>query len=1462
MTNEEYDPLQYGKPADEETYDPLAYGKPADDSGSVESYASTLVKKAAIPQEEIVATRKFAESLTPDKLKQVGPTRAKAAVINAQSQDKRYKDRSYTDFPELKEKNLAKDFASQAGYIGGSYADFLMSLGTVPMSYVQAYLMKNVIDPAAYGKDPYGFLVNQYREMVSITRQLKEAGKIKDNEANTMIDGLNKALMYLPEKVGELTSKDPNSIARIVATDMAAVLQFGAAGKAISKKPQSYKSIRETYKENTKPPVTEVDYDPTVYGIPAEEGVGPPGPRITEPKIDEPIYTNVLDKQQRPIDEQFRQEQPSLFPEEAIDTTGQTNPYTGAFPNSQRDVMAKLVEVERNRPSKGDLFNDYPDLTPYLKEVLDKNEVKSLEPTPGLKTSSVGPYPESIPPAMELGEGFVGSPYLGAFPRVKEWQAERLGEPAWAELKDTGGYAKNQPLTMLNAGIPPDQLWKNLITVAKDAKREGTKAITKFDGIPDAVAEQLKRMIPQYDKLEDAIKAAQSDMTGIKDIGVLKDLDVSAVGKNKQHNPVVTTHYHTTMNTRYRTNADFNDIFKETEEFSKDHRGAENVSVVMTELNKPEWQKWMKEAGLDFPPDWLLKEKGLTDKEIAYASGPMRKLMQEVKAMEDKVRQELTGKPVESSILGYWPTSRGGPYLAKVMDARTGRMVGLEGYNSWAELNTAIKAIEKSLSDNVKEFPELYVEKVLPSKRTNTAEDMYRAVLMEEAVRKANGDEVDSVMGKIGLARIKAMEEYKRSFELQRAKLDIPGLIEGKENAKELVNILHSRLYSSYEFVYKARLIKDVLEPLQQNKAFLQKEMPNAYNMMIENVMRELGHDISSLKKPDEMVDSVLNAIDKAIFHRDAKTGEMVIKQDKLRHTIKTINKFAVANELIGKFTFLAANTMTIPLTSIRSMEIMARMGVLNPVRVGTAALDAQVRMFGALFALNYSKYKGAKLLDVFGKTEYGEYMRELESKGALSPYMWDDVLSMAERETSRAFQTKNLTTSIKEGNIFRTADELANAGNVAINTVVDKGRAWTSNPIEKATNYWANTFYFYMVDNLFGDTLSKRQRFDLTYELATQHTAQYVNLANKPMIYDQLGGLGELGRPYSVWGHTQLSQTAHSMRQIAVGMKEGKGNEAAAGSLSLLYQSLIWAGISGIGGIPLLVDYERLRRNLNETFKDSFHFPSLSNIGYVLADKFHGVFDEEMAAWIETKALEAPITDATLEAMGTPVDLAGSSAYSSFFERSLIAPRTLVNTANAVKFMIDLNSPGGATRETRGAAVEAAPGAIRPYLKHKFMTMDGAMGKSVLTKKGYAKYRADDPEKEWINKFLGKTIENRKQQGYEENAKYRETMKGDKIAKARSKLMDKMVEMFTNESAHTVEEMQHNFEELAKLLGNGDANLGVSEAQKEVDKLPKKLMDMYLLPTEQAALQAPNATQNAKILKIRETLRRAVQPG
>lgn len=964
---------------------------------------------------------------------------------------------------------------------------------------------------------------------------------------------------------------------------------------------------------------------------------------------------------------------------------------------------------------------------------------------------------------------------------------------------------------------------KKLAQLAGKAHEKWGPGFTK---IPPDVQKRLDNVITRYDSLGEAVEAYRTgkETVKIQDLSPLtKPFDVLSVMAGKQANQVITTYLN---EARYNVTGLANIRFAKLQEMTEPFNNLPNkskgqIALAMTDINTIKWQKWLEENNLKEIPDNVLKEQWhLTDFEISVVK-TMRVAMRYLKALDDFASNVLREKTwISDRIKDYWPTSRGGNYMIQVLDG-DGKLAWLKGAESLKEMKKIKKEAEAAFKDQKVEINE-----IIPPKEVGDLEGLYLKILQQTAYENAQGIAKNPRLKEIGLNLDIALENRKRAFEKSRLNEDVPGIVgrnaDRSMDFDALMKVYHDRLYSSYQFHTFALAVDRLLNPIRDpaNNAWLAKNAPNTLAAMEHIAAKMLGKDWSIFRDNiEKWPDDGWNHINKILKGYDGNV--QLTKRGKINAASAALGNTGALWALLGNGAYLLQQAVAAPSVHLFAFREAAIKRISAP-RAAYANLLATMETWAVLGNEIGAALYNRTNLDVNAKPAgyRMKWLKDQNDMGFFAAHLLDDLLP--------------------DVNKYRTWK------NEPLEKAVAETRKATSDPIEIGSNIYAQTyFYFYWKELL--PTLKDKEIKELAHKSAVAVTGDYKKY-DTPAIWDKAGPVKHWAGKFAQWGHTKLSLEHENIVATAQWLKS-IGKEGAA--TPFLWSMAAWYALGGLIGMPVLSDYEPIRRIWNNYLAPdaAYQMPPfellLSEMG--IPEKFHG--------GLITDYIGQQLFD---------IDIASGQSARPLFTLGSVGPQMFPKAWHAGKFLakkidkhaewFDKESPWGPNYQEKRAAQYSVPTALQGMVTQYFGGMDG---KNVLSRFGDPVYSIRDDREKILNLLNIKTIRQRKER--RENEALRSTVKAEE-AKSRNLSITLRDAIIAGDEDAAWENRQRLID-FYLTRSNGDQLLALqafdSQMNNIIEAVEREAKNRKGVPKDLALESMATTTSVGKMLRLANALRR-----
>lgn len=769
---------------------------------------------------------------------------------------------------------------------------------------------------------------------------------------------------------------------------------------------------------------------------------------------------------------------------------------------------------------------------------------------------------------------------------LKSIELPQQATTAWGKFKEfVTSFFGSKPKTK-NAKDSIDAFLDRLDEIQEVSKQDYGDAITRLNAT--AVREMRPLGKPSPDDIDTAAKAIKA--ANGKDISEWKALVPMTVNQKALYLqiPVVKFVYDHFRTINAEADVRFNQYktyLKDVEDLIENKRNdALEMFKVLAKIQDPELKERRQVSEVANTREDFLREHGMPEHLVEPAIKVLN-VLDAVGTFDQKTAEKAFGHNWRMEPM-YFPREHTGAFTVAVMDA-DGKMQYMRGFDNGPMANQAKASLERQLEGRGYTI-ELTRNSANSLLDTLAAFDIYNYEMPE--FLKGITDNM-----------IKEIEVAKRKFEMERAGHNIAGYtgevvygdkaktIGEKLSDDKLLSLLQRRLEQSFQLETKARVIKEIKEPLLDDPTAL-ANMPNTATLIRLMINRELGISINALEPIAKRADATVEMVGKQI---DKIAGAMIgykggeVSAFKSREIARFVQAYTGVMSLfkLGLApSVLLANTTTMLTTPVDGLRTAWHLK-LNPAIASLATLKSMVSHL---------------------------------DKDAMQWMKQADLEGMVEARISDPLQ---LTTNIHMRLNFERK----------VNTVRDI--------IEKGTNY-STLLYYYNFYKMAYPNLNpySRQFKNLVYESTRSWTGDYTNQAQMLAI-DMMGDVGRLHSNFAKWKWNQWGRLMNDLQD----MKSGNIGPFA---VTMLYT----VAMAGAFGAPIVQEWEGLRR-LGQKL-GWWDIRPLAKVLYDLQDKMKDEFGDS-AGRITNMLIHGPLSTASDEAfkamgMTSGPDISGNLRFSS----------------------------------------------------------------------------------------------------------------------------------------------------------------------------------------------------------------------
>lgn len=832
------------------------------------------------------------------------------------------------------------------------------------------------------------------------------------------------------------------------------------------------------------------------------------------------------------------------------------------------------------------------------------------------------------------------------------------GKNAWARFKDIVKQFFGQDIQTTNALKAIDGFMDRLDYIQHADKADVGAAVARLNKATESVSKQVDKP-----KTADELKT-KFPVEDIPDLNSFtgKNVFTSNQVKNIVKHPWVDFTWEK-INTIKREEelkqATRRDVYEEFVKPIKEDDLIKIEKAIIDATVEPYEVRAQVEAGgrpaiVDF-----YKSRGLTAAEADKAAY-LQSILRDVEG-SDRGNASLLGRDWQHQPL-YAPLSHGGRFRVIATDIN-GDVVMARGYHSASDAAMFYTELKKLLAEN-KAYEGITLENVKRSELNSLKSDMAE-MMLSQALPEYLKKQVQSVE--------KTMEVSRRRFEMERRAKAVAGYVGedlgdpttgyGKRQRQALIDAFEARIDASFDFGVKARIAKEILDPLLTDPA-VQSLRPELHNYLNQLIMREMGFPIS---KTANLLDRPLQAFaDKAFGKPMNNLSNMLNGREP--NDVSMLGPRAVENLVQGWTwaTSLAklgwnmntwlANSTAIPFVSLEGWRV---------------AHKERVSPWYAVLAANDSRQFALGLGDTSAKA----WMEKAKREGMVDALVSD---------------TYTLDPSVRR----KLPDRIVNAPRDAL---------------EYATNYNTIQYFYHFYKHALGDKVDVNSEAFKTkvYEAARSWTGDYSEQAT-PLGLSQLGTAGRGMGNFSKWRFNQLGRLVDDVSTL----KDNPTSGHAWGALvALLTTQTLMGGLYGLTGVA---DYEALRRFGQWT--GAWEWRPFS-MWYEEANKALG---NNIPDWARKGAITAGSDAIAQAAFGeeSGPDLSGSLRYASFLELPTVSMKYFMDVLGgldwAAKRGMQATGIGmGVSHQESKEAIDALPTSIKSALNDYFKVKTEEDGKT-----------------------------------------------------------------------------------------------------------------------------------------------------
>lgn len=816
------------------------------------------------------------------------------------------------------------------------------------------------------------------------------------------------------------------------------------------------------------------------------------------------------------------------------------------------------------------------------------------------------------------------------------------GKNAWERFKDVVKQFFGQDITTTNALKAVDGFMDRLDTIQHADKADVGMAVKRLNDAAEGVSKQVDK--PQT---ADELKAT-FPIEDVPDLNSFtgKNIFTSNQVKNIVKHPWVDYAWEK-INTIKRQEevkqAARRDVY---EQFVKtNEKDLLTIYKTLVDIQKEPYElRAQIEAGGKPAIKDYLKSKGL-DENLSEKTTAMLSILRDVEG-SDRMMATMFDRQWQHQPL-YAPLSHGGRFRVLAKD-QNGDVVMAKGFQKASDAAKFYTELSKEkLPDGIT------LENVKRSELNSLKSDMAE-MMLSQALPEYLKKQIQSVE--------QTMEVSRRKFEMERRAKVVSGYVGeelgdpntgyGQRQRQALIDSFEARIDASFDFGVKARIAKEVLEPLLGDPA-TQALKPELHNYLNQLLMREMGFPIS---KTAALVDRPLQAFADKAFGKPMNNLSNILRGNE-PNDVSMLGPRAVENLVQGWTwaTSLAklgwnmntwlANSTAIPLVSLEGWRVAHKEGV-NPWYAVLAANDSRQ------FALG------------LGDTSAKSWMEMTKREG-----MVDALIS----------DTYTLDPSMRR----KLPDRVANA---------------PRDMLEYATNFNTIQYFYHFYKRVLGDKVDVNSEAFKTkvYEAARSWTGDY-SVQATPLALSQMGTAGRGMGNFSKWRFNQLGRLVDDISTIINNPTSG---HAWGALLALLTTQTLMGGIYGLTGVA---DYEALRRFGQWTGLWEWRPFSM---WYDEANKAVG---NAIPEWMRKGALTAG-SDAIAQQFGeeSGPDMSGSLRFSSFLEPPTVSLKYFLDVYKGLEWVGNrsLQAAGvgsGVSHQESKEAINALPTSIKSAINDYF---------------------------------------------------------------------------------------------------------------------------------------------------------------
>ncbi len=905
----------------------------------------------------------------------------------------------------------------------------------------------------------------------------------------------------------------------------------------------------------------------------------------------------------------------------------------------------------------------------------------------------------------EISYGLRENKYLGLHPEALQ-----------KYLPDTGPYYTKAEMIEAAEKWYHDHGTKYLRTFGAMSPEEAAKAGSLlpriFGSSPESVKKKIDSLVSPYTSQADIIAEAKSGMLKEKDFDYLDLYNVKTTTGNQvpaiARRPSVTYHVDKIREANISKATLAHELAPLVEEFEKMGPLSSQTKVldIAVELQKQKWQDTMKARGHGVT-DAELTKLGLSEEEIGMFR-QIRKINDRLWEITVEARKRLDGTDMgKSPVMDYHPRSYGiGDHVVVLYDKKTGAVERMHRYQDYDEMVKDYQVLKKEVD------------------KDGTFELAYRAGAKDwdNPFTNISMNTVPKVIQDILASIEMKIETRKRTFEIDRVKHDIKGLIQKLADGSPdpmLKDVWVSAIKNVIEFDKRSKVFEAQKELLENKEYFDDKPLMQDYLQKL--LQAELGHEITWLpfKGIHKAADSVTNTYQrikrrisgKELLDKEGK--DKLISKDAARDAAKFASATASSATLLFNIPNMVTNALQMPLTGIVGLPLDA-LGRLrgSPSQVLKWTAEANLELSQALNELAYTKATGKP-------TRASQILDKYNKQGQVKSHMFDEITEVAE----------STRPSLKR----------------EIGKVAQVGRKWTNDLfIESPTNAVSLLYYDILVNQVARSHLEKagvspKQMKELPIVLSKSWTAEYNRWA-RPMYLQQMGIIGDTTSNFSHWSHNQWGKFVEALGEVKP--ENGKGLAQGLGyTLAFWYA---YAQLAGGKNSPVLNTFDTVRQWYNSNKdRDEDAIPDMDYYNLELG----------LPSWLYPTN---PLLD------NTGIDLSSSQRFAPPIQMSTITFQFWASMAKTTGLVLEAlgdnytnwksdptsTSPKGITRSEILDSTSKLPSILRHgVIEPKWATLPRPDGsKAVVNKYENLSYTQKDNKEEWLNNLGFKSTRQKKE--------------------------------------------------------------------------------------------------------------------